>query len=252
MFVLIVILGYAQNNVDCCSGNSIPGINGTCHFNDANEDRDFLLSNNSHKSWFSHKRKEGVVFYDSSKTVSFFDENYFHIPVPHVDVINYYLDSDTICFKYRSFSEKQMNIESFQILELSDSLLRLYNAKWDTISLCSYIIQDTLPLTNPELSNDFIKAQPLFCDSDVVSILINNDIEINDFRNYRLVLYVNSQGLVDDAMILRNMKATLPSTIEEQNFIAVIKKHLRFKPAYDKGTGRNLSTKILFEINHYF
>lgn len=120
--------------------------------------------------------------------------------------------------------EVQTVIEKFVILELSDNHLCLYNEKWDTLSLYSYTIQDTLPLTNPEFSNDHIKAQPLFSDRDVVSLLDSINIGKKELRNYRLVLYINSQGSIENAMILRNNKATMPSTIEEQELITAIRK----------------------------
>ena len=214
-------------------------------------DKNFLLSRNTHKIWYSLDRKQGVIFHASTKTVDFFDENFFLIPLHNVDGISYCIEDDTIWFKYRPFFEKQEAIEKYVIMELSDNHLSLYNEKKDTISMSNYFFQDTLPLTNPEFSNNYIKPQPLFSDSDVVSLLDSVDIEKNELSNYRLVLYIDSQGSVEDAMILKHNIATLPSTIEEQKMIAAIKKNLRFKAASDKRTGRNYSTKVLFEINRY-
>lgn len=223
----------------------------SCSTSKNNFDKRFLISRNTHKNWYNPERRQGIIFNDTTKTVRFFDENYYLIPIQNADGIYYDLDVDTIFFKYRPFLEVQTVIEKFVILELSDNHLCLYNEKWDTLSLYSYTIQDTLPLTNPEFSNDHIKAQPLFSDRDVVSLLDSINIGKKELRNYRLVLYINSQGSIENAMILRNNKATMPSTIEEQELITAIRKKIRYKPASDKRTGRNYSTKVLFDIKKY-
>lgn len=223
----------------------------SCSTTRNNYDKNFLLSRNTYKMWYNLDKRQGVIFYDSTKTINLFDENFYLIPLLNVDGVHYHLDIDTIYFKYRSFSEAQMRVEKFAILELSCNRLCLYNEKYDTISLYSYTIYDTPPLTNPELSNDYLKAQPLFSDSDVVSLLDSIDIEKKELRNYRLVLYVDSQGSVENAMILKNNKATFPSTIEEQKMITTIRKNFRYKAALDKRNGRNYSTKVLLEIDKY-
>lgn len=215
------------------------------------DDKRFLISRNTHKIWYNLERRQGVIFYDTTKTVRFFDENYFLMPLQNVDGIYYHLYSDTIYFKYRPFQEAQTVLEKFVILELSNNHLCLYNEKWDTISLDSYTMQDTLPLTNPEFSDDYLKAQPVFSDRDVVALLDSINIDKKELRNYRLVLYIDSHGSVEDAMILRNNKATLPLTIEEQKMIEAIREKIRYKPASDKRTGRNYSSKILFELKRY-
>ena len=141
-----------------------------------------------------------------------------------------------------------MAMDKYTILKLSEGYLSLYNEKYDTISLFSYTIQDTLPLTNPEFSNDYIKPKPLFSDSDVISLLDSIGIEKKKSMILRLVFYLNPQGFIEDALILKNNIATLPSTMEEQKIIVSLRKNLRYKAASDKRTGRNLSSKVLFEI----
>ncbi len=216
-----------------------------------NYDKNFLLSRNTYKVWYDIDRRHGVIFYDTTKTISLFDDNYFLIPLRNVDGIFYNIDADTIFFRYRPFLEERMVYEKFVVLHLSSDYLSLYNEKYGTISLFTYAIQDTLPLTNPEFSNDYIKPQPLFSDSDVTSLLESIDVEKKKLWNYRLVLYIDQKGSIEDAMILNNNKATLPSTMEEQVLITAIRKNLRYKAALDKRTGRNYSTKVLFEMKRY-